>query len=794
MLHDTARNKAYATWVRQLTANAMRISKEKPDKQFLWCDIGTGSGFLGCLAARHDCNKVVSFETVPELASRARETICNNMFIDNNVVWLAHTSQLDEHFMKNNYGRGADFIVSELLDTGFLGEGLVEGMRHARSCLLDRECSREGLDLNVVPRYGRVLIQAWSGESLQRMHGYKASMLRKELSVILPASVLNCKGPNSGSTIHAAPLLDDAIPVSSVETVYLFDMLHMDDEGTLGGYKFDKVSSDGKEKKISMHSIANGIVDAYVMWWEVGMNPDFDRVNSRKGEEMYISTSPMRPGASPPPDHWRQIVFFQNASDTYQSEIGLDWELRCCCNESDIWLSNGSGSSEGVFAERSDVCAPPLPRKRRKLEQIDSKSIMADHVCSCGNHSINSCFRIQYMNSDSYYYFLKRTTERLLARFLEAQSDNSCEQVIVLGDTPILFTYVVKEIRRLLTRSPDAVSMPTNMCFTGITGSATAVKSYRDFLLANIPSVSDCENSSDDTTGNSHFVGKEVLRGCTVSYCVYSMSNDEENSGSIGLEKDDTDSSPTSANLIAMEPYFASLQCEWGMEHAITAWQTMSCVHEKYCGQLSWPEPVVVDIHMSLFSGDELWKQYRRDVTFAEGIDVSSMNQLLEDCSGERAKIVDSINFNQWGASLVSCRRDCGRETIFSMLLGSITLSDPLTPEVPWEASADIEVPNIQSDAIFSVGSSGGELKSSSKVHGVVFWTSFRYGDCVFIDHNPLNKYQHTQAICCFDEPHEMRSEVGVKCITKECSRDRHVLTICGCIDKNLEYTVHIAD
>ena len=97
----------------------------------------------------------MSFEAVPELAKIARETIARNDAFENNVLWSTHTSELESDFFVHQYGIKAQCVVSELLDTLLLGEGLVEGMRHAKTKLLNPLNS----DSQVIPRYSAVYIQ-----------------------------------------------------------------------------------------------------------------------------------------------------------------------------------------------------------------------------------------------------------------------------------------------------------------------------------------------------------------------------------------------------------------------------------------------------------------------------------------------------------------------------------------------------------------------------------------------------------------------------------------------------------
>lgn len=157
MLRDRRRNFVYSKNI-QLLASFYKIHNLSKDDKY-WIDIGCGSGLLGCLVGKYLNMKVIAFECIPILAKIARQTILKNNLQEYVTVWLVHTSDLDSQFMQRTFGKKASYVVSELLDTTLLGEGLYEGLRHAYANLLSPD---PRTPISSIPHYAKVFIQVGS--------------------------------------------------------------------------------------------------------------------------------------------------------------------------------------------------------------------------------------------------------------------------------------------------------------------------------------------------------------------------------------------------------------------------------------------------------------------------------------------------------------------------------------------------------------------------------------------------------------------------------------------------------
>ncbi len=123
-------------------------------------DIGCGSGLLGMLAAKHGAAHVTSCEAVPEIAEVARRIVATNGYADRvNVVAKIST----ELRVAADLPRRADLLVTEIVDCGLVGEGILPTLRHAREHLL-------GEGGTIIPRAATVYATLIESEDIRRLN------------------------------------------------------------------------------------------------------------------------------------------------------------------------------------------------------------------------------------------------------------------------------------------------------------------------------------------------------------------------------------------------------------------------------------------------------------------------------------------------------------------------------------------------------------------------------------------------------------------------------------------------
>ena len=121
MLADEARNSAYQQTIDKHVRQGMHI-----------LDIGSGSGLLAMMAAQAGATRVTAVEMNPVLAVVARQIVADNALAERITVLnrVSMDLEIDDNLP------AADLVVSEILDAGLLGEGVLPTLRHAARYLL----------------------------------------------------------------------------------------------------------------------------------------------------------------------------------------------------------------------------------------------------------------------------------------------------------------------------------------------------------------------------------------------------------------------------------------------------------------------------------------------------------------------------------------------------------------------------------------------------------------------------------------------------------------------------------
>lgn len=96
-------------------------------------DIGSGSGLLAMIAARTGAEHVTSCEMVPPLAAAAARIVAGNGLGEVVTVVNCRSDQLT---VGADLPQPVDVIVTEIVDCGLIGEGILPTLRHAREHLL----------------------------------------------------------------------------------------------------------------------------------------------------------------------------------------------------------------------------------------------------------------------------------------------------------------------------------------------------------------------------------------------------------------------------------------------------------------------------------------------------------------------------------------------------------------------------------------------------------------------------------------------------------------------------------
>lgn len=290
MLNDHERNDAFAVALER---------RMKPGAHVL--DIGSGTGLLAMMAAQAGAAKVTTCEVNPLLAEIARQLIDAHGMSD--VITVVPKMSTDL-VVGRDLERPADLIVSEIVDCGLIGEGLLPTMRHARAELLaeDGRLLPEGatmfgflIESPVVVGLNRVGLAA----------GYDVRLL------------------NSVATQGHFPVRLETWPHRP-----LSDSVHIADFDLLDGSLADD------RRRVDVPVEQNGMAHALVVWFEMNL-----------GNGVAIRNSPENIGS-----HWMQalLLFDEAIPVTAGSSLRVDigWQEERLTADV-VTAAYASGISEG---------------------------------------------------------------------------------------------------------------------------------------------------------------------------------------------------------------------------------------------------------------------------------------------------------------------------------------------------------------------------------------------------------------------------------------------------------------
>lgn len=122
MMNDAVRNDAYEAALRRAVG---------PDTHVL--EIGTGAGLLALMAAAAGARRVTTCEMVAPVAAAARDIVAANGLADRITVIPRRSDALDAD---SDLGGRADVLVSEILSSELLSEGVLPSLEDAQARLL----------------------------------------------------------------------------------------------------------------------------------------------------------------------------------------------------------------------------------------------------------------------------------------------------------------------------------------------------------------------------------------------------------------------------------------------------------------------------------------------------------------------------------------------------------------------------------------------------------------------------------------------------------------------------------
>jgi protein arginine N-methyltransferase 7 len=164
MMNDQLRNNAYLKAIQSAVKHHSHV-----------LEIGTGSGIISMMAARCNAKKITTCEMSPLIAQTAVEIIKENGLSKSiNVVPIKST----ELKIGVDLPHRADILVSEILSSELLGEGVLSSIEDAKHRLLYP-------DAQIIPRKASVRVALFGGDDIGRfilvdnVNGFNLSKFNK---------------------------------------------------------------------------------------------------------------------------------------------------------------------------------------------------------------------------------------------------------------------------------------------------------------------------------------------------------------------------------------------------------------------------------------------------------------------------------------------------------------------------------------------------------------------------------------------------------------------------------------
>lgn len=412
MLHDSDRNNIYDDAIKKIIQNF--ISKE--GRPPLVLDIGTGTGLLAMMCVRHGADFVIGCEMFDAMAEVARSVVEANNMANKILIIIAKSSDIESlPFVP-------DIIVSELLDSALIGEGVLQSHSDAISrFMIDDETSLEApLYQRVIPNSGILFVTLVEGSDIRKLVDI-GSLNYGGISPFRNDDAMKCVGGWKPIPVHWSEYEARGCRKLSSTSQFFNMNFHSIDLDSIGGGDITTV-----------RCTSSGIVSGVLIWWRLNLcDENFDEDMNQANTAHVYSTEP---GIQKWQDHWVQCLY------PIPHDIICDkdstFTIRAASDGSNIWynvtanedepvqsIHDNCSSLEMVDIDEEDDEDGPGMKKLKVEDGVDKQDDENDEddedddieplynqemffpstQCSCGWHLLCGPERIQMMNDFTRY-------------------------------------------------------------------------------------------------------------------------------------------------------------------------------------------------------------------------------------------------------------------------------------------------------------------------------------------------------------------------------------------------------
>ncbi|GAA0168249.1 protein modifying enzyme [Lithospermum erythrorhizon] len=293
MLNDSSRNKAFRDAIDKTITKPCHV-----------LDIGAGTGLLSMMAARAmrlgdmtvgsgSKGMVTACESYLPMVKLMRKVLCTNNMERHIRIF---NKRSDEVEVGVDVPSLADVLVSEILDSELLGEGLIPTLQHAHEKLLVENPL-------TVPYRATVFGQLVENTYLRRLHDLynNESEVLDEIKLV-PKGMGNILSVKRRQYAMHCDAITKEVKLLS-EPFKIFD------------FEFWKRPESCRETELCIKAVSDGNVHAVISWWILQLDSEATIFYSTAPNWINIPTIENElvaslPGAQYWCDHWKQCVWF----------------------------------------------------------------------------------------------------------------------------------------------------------------------------------------------------------------------------------------------------------------------------------------------------------------------------------------------------------------------------------------------------------------------------------------------------------------------------------------------------
>ncbi|XP_053478067.1 protein arginine N-methyltransferase 9 isoform X2 [Ictalurus furcatus] len=378
MLNDHGRNRKYQLAIQRAVRDGCRTV----------LDIGTGTGILGMCAKKAGASEVYACELSKTMYELACEVASANGMADN--IKILHKKSLEMEIPRDLPNR-VSLVVTETVDAGLLGEGIVESLIHAWKHLLlppPRSCQNaEDVPLSspsqtgrVIPASATVFAMAVECQEIRRHHRLCVSAVG---GLDLAAaghirSPVRCSGDADESSEPYTTERLSRLPGGFAALTEPCRVMNIDfnDPQELEGLCLREVA------RLRVPVIQDGDVDALAVWFQLHL----DQENS-------ISTGPDEDTC------WEQAIY--PVPSQYSVKRSDELLLEVSCRDAYLRVSCAgvtSSMDEAAYAEvpsnpELELCSALAGLQTRQDLPAQSFTLECSEIALLNNTNYHECFR-----------------------------------------------------------------------------------------------------------------------------------------------------------------------------------------------------------------------------------------------------------------------------------------------------------------------------------------------------------------------------------------------------------------